>query len=82
MLAGFFFSGKARKSLVLANLANYNKLKQFNEPIKIGNVDTVSEVKSAGKNAAGSEFWICFLLVKKLPWSHRTVQEFLKNPIM
>ena len=27
--------------IVLANLANYNKRKQLNEPIKIGNVDTV-----------------------------------------
>lgn len=27
--------------IVPANLANYNKRKQFNEPIKIGNVDTV-----------------------------------------
>ena len=27
--------------VVLANLANYNKRKQLNEPIKIGNVDTV-----------------------------------------
>ena len=42
----------------------------------------LSEVKSAGKKAAGSEFWICFLLVKRLPWSQRTVQEFLKYPIV
>ena len=27
--------------IVVANLTNYNKREQLNEPIKIGNVDTV-----------------------------------------
>ena len=73
---------RVNQIIVLANLANYNKRKQFNEPIKIGNVDTVflnSEMKSAGKKAAGSEFSVCFLSVKKLSWSQRAVQEFLKK---
>ena len=51
-----FFSGKARMSLVLVNLTNYNKRKQFNEPIKIGNVDTVSEVKARGKKLRAASF--------------------------
>ena len=70
---------RVNQIIVLANLANYNKRKQFNEPIKIGNVDTVflnSEMKSAGKKAAAASFRFASYRLRNYPGPRERCKSF------